>query len=95
MPWAGRQDTGFAAPAQNHTGRGEPAARVLRSAGMELHERLDWCPYCGERLELLVDDSELQQEYTEDCQVCCRPIVVSVHGACGDELTISLRREDD
>ncbi|MDF1692192.1 MAG: CPXCG motif-containing cysteine-rich protein [Zhongshania sp.] len=36
------------------------------------------CPYCGERVELLVDSSEGEQQYTEDCEVCCRPMVVSV-----------------
>jgi hypothetical protein len=39
------------------------------------------CPYCGEELELFVDDGGGPfQEYVEDCQVCCRPmrVVVSV-----------------
>lgn len=36
------------------------------------------CPYCGEPIELLVDDSAGAQRYIEDCQVCCRPIVVSM-----------------
>jgi len=34
------------------------------------------CPYCGETIELLVEDSAELQEYIEDCQVCCRPISV-------------------
>lgn len=36
------------------------------------------CPYCGEPIELFVDDSAGAQRYIEDCQVCCRPIVVAV-----------------
>ena len=36
------------------------------------------CPYCGERITLLVDGSAGAQEYIEDCQVCCRPINLSV-----------------
>jgi hypothetical protein len=32
------------------------------------------CPYCWERFTLLVDASIEQQEYVEDCEVCCRPI---------------------
>ncbi len=40
----------------------------------------DHCPYCGERIELLLDaglnDSTESLTYIEDCQVCCRPIVV-------------------
>jgi hypothetical protein len=40
------------------------------------------CPYCGESIELVVDDSVDEQTYIEDCPVCCRPINVSV---CIDE----------
>jgi len=36
------------------------------------------CPYCGESIELLVDDSAGDQRYIEDCAVCCRPIAVTV-----------------
>lgn len=32
------------------------------------------CPYCWERISLLVDGSVEIQEYVEDCEVCCRPI---------------------
>ena len=32
------------------------------------------CPYCGEPNEIGLDPgSGEQQEYFEDCQVCCRP----------------------
>lgn len=34
------------------------------------------CPYCGERITILLDPTESEQSYTEDCQVCCRPITV-------------------
>ena len=36
------------------------------------------CPYCGESIELLIDCSISVQEYIEDCEVCCRPISLSV-----------------
>ncbi|NVK41924.1 MAG: CPXCG motif-containing cysteine-rich protein [Oceanospirillaceae bacterium] len=36
------------------------------------------CPYCGEPISVLVDCSEAQQQYVEDCQVCCNPILLSV-----------------
>ena len=35
------------------------------------------CPYCGETIDLLIDDSVPQQNYIEDCPVCCRPINVN------------------
>jgi len=34
------------------------------------------CPWCGERFEAVVDASAGDAEYVEDCQVCCRPIVI-------------------
>jgi hypothetical protein len=34
-----------------------------------------WCPWCGEALETWPDPSGgEQQDYVEDCAVCCRPI---------------------
>ena len=32
------------------------------------------CPYCGERFDTTVDLSAGDQNYIEDCYVCCRPI---------------------
>lgn len=37
------------------------------------------CPYCGESIELTVDCSIAEQEYIEDCFVCCRPITLRVN----------------
>lgn len=36
------------------------------------------CPYCGETIEIVVDCSVESQSYIEDCQVCCRPISLTV-----------------
>ncbi|MGQ0835856.1 MAG: CPXCG motif-containing cysteine-rich protein [Gammaproteobacteria bacterium] len=36
------------------------------------------CPWCAERIETRVDVSAGQQTSVEDCQVCCRPIEMSV-----------------
>ncbi|MFC1796636.1 CPXCG motif-containing cysteine-rich protein [Pseudomonadota bacterium] len=33
-------------------------------------------PYCEETLSLLVEPFEQTQQYTEDCKVCCQPIVI-------------------
>ncbi|MDX1453183.1 MAG: CPXCG motif-containing cysteine-rich protein [Oleiphilaceae bacterium] len=37
------------------------------------------CPYCWEAIEIVVDCSLGEQEYVEDCFVCCRPILLRVH----------------
>lgn len=36
------------------------------------------CPYCGETFEVRVDPSEEGQQMVQDCQVCCKPIELSV-----------------
>ncbi len=36
------------------------------------------CPYCGEQITLVIDCSAGSQQYIEDCQVCCRPMIVRV-----------------
>jgi hypothetical protein len=40
----------------------------------ELVESVVQCPYCWQSFTLLIDASVEQQEYVEDCEVCCRPI---------------------
>jgi hypothetical protein len=37
------------------------------------------CPYCGEEVDLAVDPGGGPvQEYIEDCEVCCRPMQLTV-----------------
>ena len=43
-----------------------------------LEESQHYCPYCAEPITLLVDTSEGEQQYIEDCEVCCRPINISL-----------------
>lgn len=51
-----------------------------------------FCPYCGEPIQLIIEPiEEEQQTYIEDCEVCCRPMVVQLSSN-GD---VWLRREDD
>ena len=53
------------------------------------------CPYCGESIDVVVDDSDEQQHTIEDCQVCCRPIVL-VSGIDEDgEVFVHARTEND
>jgi len=40
----------------------------------DIQEKRVSCPYCGERIHVLLDSSVPHQNYIEDCQVCCRPI---------------------
>jgi len=53
------------------------------------------CPYCGESFELLVDCSIPQQSYVEDCEVCCRPILLNVSVGAAGEIAVECSSEDD
>ena len=50
------------------------------------------CPYCWEPIDLLIDASAGNQQYTEDCPVCCQPLVVQVNLQ-GDEPVVNVSRE--
>jgi len=56
---------------------------------------LAMCPYCGEEVEVTVDEVGMASEtYVEDCPVCCRPWTVVVSRD-GEELGVQLLRDDD
>ena len=45
---------------------------------MEELEKHFKCPYCFEKISMLIDmSSEGQHTYIEDCEVCCHPIQLS------------------
>ena len=35
------------------------------------------CPHCNAQIAVLVDPSVEHQEYIEDCEICCRPLVIN------------------
>jgi len=49
-----------------------------------MKEQFFQCPYCWESISMLVDVSQSQQRYIEDCEICCNPI----------QLTISVQNQD-
>lgn len=60
-----------------------------------LHETEIECPYCGERLTVLIDASAGDASYIEDCQICCQPIRITVHtDGRGTPNQITAHRED-
>ncbi|MEO8593818.1 MAG: CPXCG motif-containing cysteine-rich protein [Candidatus Solibacter sp.] len=34
------------------------------------------CPYCWQRISMVLDTSVKRQTFIEDCEVCCQPIQV-------------------
>ncbi len=53
------------------------------------------CPYCGESIEILIDPSVPSQRYVEDCQVCCRPMVMQVTVDAAGDAQVVARAEND
>ncbi len=55
------------------------------------------CPYCWETFETVVDSSEIleggQASYTEDCYVCCRPIVLTISEGVEGKLHLTVEAE--
>jgi hypothetical protein len=52
------------------------------------------CPYCGEPAEALLDLSGGDQQYIEDCHVCCRPILFDLRTD-GEGWDLDVRAEND
>lgn len=52
------------------------------------------CPYCGELIVIEPEPSEDSMEYVEDCHVCCRPIVFTIHYL-EEGSRVEVRREND
>ncbi|MCL6417498.1 CPXCG motif-containing cysteine-rich protein [Aestuariirhabdus sp. Z084] len=54
------------------------------------------CPWCGESITLVIEVSQLEQSWVEDCSVCCRPIelcaslLASTH-----DMRLDVRREGE
>ena len=53
------------------------------------------CPYCGEHIDIFIDGSLPEQEYVEDCQVCCRPIVLNVTVDAYGDAVVTARNENE
>ena len=62
---------------------------------MEINEKEAYCPYCGENISLLIDDTLQSQEYIEDCEVCCSPMIVNVEINSDEEILINTKRENE
>ena len=61
----------------------------------ELEEKTIQCPYCGENISVLIDCSIPQQNYIEDCQVCCRPINFNVVVSDEDSVNVVVSNENE
>jgi hypothetical protein len=54
------------------------------------------CPYCGEEVDLDVDDTGgSRQSFVQDCPVCCQPWQVDVARDASGEWSATLRTADE
>lgn len=60
-----------------------------------LVEKQIGCPYCNETIDILIEPEDIQQSYIEDCQVCCRPIVINVLSVEANDAEIIVAAEND
>ena len=59
----------------------------------ETHEAV--CPYCWETIELELDLSAGDQTYSEDCSVCCQPLLVRLTVGEAGSYAVDVQREND
>ncbi|MEM1402527.1 MAG: CPXCG motif-containing cysteine-rich protein [Pseudomonadota bacterium] len=62
---------------------------------MGLTEERISCPYCGEQMTVLLNPEDVGVDYIEDCQVCCRPMVITVFDGGDGALWATVRSEDE
>lgn len=53
------------------------------------------CPYCGERISLVLDASAGGQRYIEDCHVCCQPITVLLDVDADGDASVHVQAQDE
>jgi len=53
------------------------------------------CPYCWETIVLELDLSAGTQAYSEDCPVCCQPLLVRLQVAADGSHAVEIQREND
>jgi hypothetical protein len=71
--------------------RRSPTGRRNQTQRLELNSLVETeiaCPHCGESFPLLVDTTQGEQSFVEDCSVCCRPINLTIVCEPGEVLDV-------
>jgi hypothetical protein len=53
------------------------------------------CPWCGEPSFLSLEPGDAEEEFVQDCPVCCRPWQVRIHRGPEGELQVSVLPEGE
>lgn len=51
------------------------------------------CPYCGQNCEVELDATVAHQQFTTDCEVCCRPFSVQAECELGEVVSAHATEE--
>jgi hypothetical protein len=51
------------------------------------------CPFCGQSFELVIETLERFQQFTTDCEVCCRPFLIRIECEAGEILSLDIQGE--
>jgi hypothetical protein len=49
------------------------------------------CPFCGQEFDLVIDTSIALQQFTTDCEICCRPFEVFAECEPGKVVSLEVR----
>lgn len=53
------------------------------------------CPWCWQAISLLLDCSAGDQSYSEDCEVCCQPMMIKLKLVISGEIELAVSREGE
>ena len=56
------------------------------------HEQFFTCPYCGQTISMLLEELYGEQDYIEDCEVCCNPIRIRYRVSEDGEIDLDVER---
>lgn len=69
------------------TGEFLKSGRPSRSSAVESMAEVQ-CPFCGAAFQIALDTTIPAQQFTTDCEVCCRPFEVTVECELGEVLSV-------
>jgi transcription elongation factor Elf1 len=60
-----------------------------------LTDKIITCPYCSEKNTVLIDATDVDNSYIEDCQVCCQPISFVIQVDDKQEIIVDVLTQND
>lgn len=49
-----------------------------------MYEQHFHCPHCWQHISVILDPSVAEQQYIEDCEVCCNPLIFTIKFSSGE-----------